>query len=155
MKIFLLMSTKMPTIISIFIFISRVNFMLSWVEHEKRFITLGPNLSKHLNNFWLSGYVSKMTVRAADSIVPDQKPCSAVSEQGLHCLPVQILLINTVPAIGVNLAGDQVTGSTPDGSTTFFHGNWSWNIFYGHSFPSADSRRAVVSFWWKNLNNTG
>ena len=32
---------------------------------------------------------------------------------------------------------------------------WSWNIFYGHSLPSADSRRAVVSFWRKNVHNTG
>ena len=29
------------------------------------------------------------------------------------------------------------------------------NIFYGHSLPSADSRRAVVSFWRKNVHNTG
>ena len=32
---------------------------------------------------------------------------------------------------------------------------WSWNIFYGHYLPSADSRRAVVSFWRKNVHNTG
>ena len=32
---------------------------------------------------------------------------------------------------------------------------WSWNIFYGHSLPSADSRRAVVSLWRKNVHNTG
>ena len=25
---------------------------------------------------------------------------------------------------------------------------------YGHSLPSADSRRAVVSFWRKNVHNT-
>ena len=40
-------------------------------------------------------------------------------------------------------------------SATFFHGDWSWNIFYDHSLPSADSRRAVVSFWRKNVHNTG
>ena len=40
-------------------------------------------------------------------------------------------------------------------SATFFRGYWSWNIFYGHSLPSADSRRAVVSFWRKNVHNTG
>ena len=40
-------------------------------------------------------------------------------------------------------------------SATFFCGDWSWNIFYGHSLPSADSRRAVVSFWLKNVHNTG
>ena len=27
--------------------------------------------------------------------------------------------------------------------------------FYGHSLPSADSRRAFVSFWLKNVHNTG
>ena len=29
------------------------------------------------------------------------------------------------------------------------------HIFYGHSLPSADSRRAVVSFWRKNVHSTG
>ena len=43
----------------------------------------------------------------------------------------------------------------PPRSATFFRGDWSWNIFYGHSLPSADSRRAVVSFWRKNVQNTG
>ena len=38
---------------------------------------------------------------------------------------------------------------------TFFRGDWSWNIFYGHSLPSADSTRAVVTFWRKNVHNTG
>ena len=52
--------------------------------------------------------------------------------------------------------GDQeVAGSTPAKLATFFRGAWSWNIFYGHSLPSADSRRAVVSFWRKNVHNTG
>ena len=32
---------------------------------------------------------------------------------------------------------------------------WSWNIFYGHSLPSLVLRRAVVSFWRKNVHNTG
>ena len=43
----------------------------------------------------------------------------------------------------------------PPRSATFFRGDWSWNIFYGHSLPSADSRRAVVGFWRKNKHNTG
>ena len=69
MKFSLLINTKMPSIVGIFIFsyllaekfscsamfskkefaivnnlrfISRTNFMLSWVEHEKRYITSGP-----------------------------------------------------------------------------------------------------------------
>ena len=43
----------------------------------------------------------------------------------------------------------------PPRSATFFRGDWSWNIFYGHYLPSADSRRAGVSFWRKNVHNTG
>ena len=30
-------------------------------------------------------------------------------------------------------------------STTFFRRDWSWNIFYGHSLPSANSRQLSVS----------
>ena len=40
-------------------------------------------------------------------------------------------------------------------SATFFRGEWSWNIFNGHSLPSADSRKAIVSFQRKNVHNTG
>ena len=36
-----------------------------------------------------------------------------------------------------------------------FRRDWSWTIFYGHSLSSADSRRAVVSFWRKNVHSTG
>ena len=39
MKISLVINMKMPTIVGIFIFISRENYMLSCVEHEKSFIT--------------------------------------------------------------------------------------------------------------------
>ena len=58
----LLINMKMPTIVGIFIFISWENFMLSWVEHEKSFITLGPDQCvqymfygqiKHCSKFWL------------------------------------------------------------------------------------------------------
>ena len=42
--------------------------------------------------------------------------------------------------------------SIPAGLATFFHRDWSWTIFYGHSLPSTDSRKAVVSFWWKNVH---
>ena len=45
--------------------------------------------------------------------------------------------------------GDQEIARTiPAGSGN----NISWNIFYGHSLPSADSRRAVLSFWRKNVH---
>ena len=42
MLFFLLINVKMPTIVGILTLMSRKNFMLSRVEHEKSFITLGP-----------------------------------------------------------------------------------------------------------------
>ena len=42
MLFFPLINVKMPTIVGILTFMSRKNFMLSSVEHEKSFITLGP-----------------------------------------------------------------------------------------------------------------
>ena len=40
---------------------------------------------------------------------------------------------------------------SPPGLVTVFHGDWSWNIFYGYSIRSANSRRAVVSVWQNNV----
>ena len=42
----MLINVKMPTITSI----SRINFMLIWVGHEKRFITLEPEMSSCEND---------------------------------------------------------------------------------------------------------
>ena len=55
--------------------------------------------------------------------------------------------------------GDQeIAGSTPAGLAKSFmeidHEIFS-TYFLNHSLPSADSRRAVVSFWQKNVHNTG
>ena len=61
----------------------------------------------------------------------------------------------SVAQLDARPTGDQkVAGSTPAGSATFFRGDWLWNIFYGQSLRFADSRRAVVSFWRKNVHNT-
>ena len=63
MKISLLINMKMPTIVGIFIFTSRENFMLSWVEHEQRFITSGPDITneqkhyKKLHEFFVNVYI--------------------------------------------------------------------------------------------------
>ena len=40
----MLINVKMPTIVGILTFMSRINFVLSCVEYEKSFITLGPVL---------------------------------------------------------------------------------------------------------------
>ena len=44
MKISLLINMKMPTIVGIFIFISREMSLLSLVEHEKSFMSSGHGL---------------------------------------------------------------------------------------------------------------
>ena len=41
----MLINVKMPTIVGILIFMSRVNLLLSLVEHEKKFYNLGPGLA--------------------------------------------------------------------------------------------------------------
>ena len=51
--------------------------------------------------------------------------------------------------------GDQeVAGLTP-AEATFFRGDYHEIFSTLISFPSADSRRAFVSFWRKNVHNTG
>ena len=40
----LLINVKMPTIVGILTFMSRMNFVLSWVEHGKSFITSGTGI---------------------------------------------------------------------------------------------------------------
>ena len=40
----MLINVKMPTIVGILAFMSRINCVLSRVEHEKSFITSGPGL---------------------------------------------------------------------------------------------------------------
>ena len=58
--------------------------------------------------------------------------------------------------VDVCTTGDlEVASLTFVGWATFFCEDWSWNIFCSHSLPSPDSRRAVVSFWQKNVHNTG
>ena len=54
-EISLLINMKMPTIVGIIIFISRENFMLSLVKHERSFITSGPDEFVPQSNFILAG----------------------------------------------------------------------------------------------------
>ena len=66
------------------------------------------------------------------------------------CVPIHQFLLKR----GL-LKKERIWVQSPPRLVTFFRGDWSWNIFYGHSLSSADSRRAVVSFWRKNVHNTG
>ena len=40
----ILINVKMPTIVGFLTFISRINFVLSWVEYEKKLYNLGARL---------------------------------------------------------------------------------------------------------------
>ena len=44
----MLINVKMPTIVGILTFMSRINFVLSRVEHGKSFKTLGPGAYKNM-----------------------------------------------------------------------------------------------------------
>ena len=48
MLFFLLINVIMPTIVGILTFISGENFMLNCVEHEKSFITSGPDFHAYV-----------------------------------------------------------------------------------------------------------
>ena len=59
------------------------------------------------------------------------------------------------PGGSVGCSSDVITRllvQSPLGTATFFHGDGSTDDFYSHSLPSADSGRAVVSFWQKNVH---
>ena len=61
-----------------------------------------------------------------------------------------------VAQLDAHLTDDQeVAGLTPWAWQHSFMEIWSWNFFYGHSLSSTDSGRVVVSFWQKNVYNTG
>ena len=65
----MLINVKMPTIVGILTFMSKINFVLSSVEHEKSFITLGPDLTKKQCDYF-TGLLSGKTffIRAINRI---------------------------------------------------------------------------------------
>ena len=72
MLFFQLITVKMPTIVGILTFMSRKNFMLTWAEHEKCFITSGPGGRGQmlvLNNFQCRGVLHFWTIVGQKPIV--------------------------------------------------------------------------------------
>ena len=51
----MLINVKMPTIVGILTFMSRINFVLSWVEYEKSFISSGPGSKDIVHGYSLLG----------------------------------------------------------------------------------------------------
>ena len=94
--------------------------------------------------------------------IPNQTSTISMQIQSLVQTPWYLLKLSSINtslggSVGcaVLLETRRSRVQTPPRSATFFHGDWSWNIFYGHSLPSADSRRAVVSFCRKNVHIRG
>ena len=57
----------------------------------------------------------------------------------VFCADTTIHMLALVAELDAPTTGDQeVTASTPADSATFIRQDWSWNIFYGHSLPSAE-----------------
>ena len=79
MKLSLFINMKMPTIVGIFIFISREKNMFSRVEHKKRFITSAPDISNSSYVFKQSGLNKQFIPRSGATVA---------CVQGLHCLPL-------------------------------------------------------------------
>ena len=54
--------------------------------------------------------------------------------------------------LGPVTLSDACPTSDQEGPATFFYWDWSQNLFYIHSLPSADSRKEFVSYFWKNVH---
>ena len=62
------------------------------------------------------------------------------------------LLLNLLPgAVARSEASKRPRVRSPRTAHSFVE-TWSWKHFYGHSPSSADSRRAAVSYWRKNVH---
>ena len=66
----------------------------------------------------------------------------------LLCQAFYFLIPHPIAQSVASLPADQGVGSLIQAWSHNFRGDWSWNNFYGHSSPSADSRnlRVVVSY---------
>ena len=62
------------------------------------------------------------------------------------CVSFTDTIVRPVSAVG-NTSYCRSRGRVFDhGPVPYFRGDWSWNMFYGHSPPSTDSRRFFVSY---------
>ena len=99
---------------------------------------------------WILMYLAK--VNKAETVIPLQL-------KNIGFFPVCFFFFFEKKPVWVaqsdtHLTGDQeVAGLIPAGSDNILL-SWRliWNISYGHSLPSTDSRRAVVCFWRKHVH---
>ena len=99
MLFFPLRHIKMPTIVGILTFMSRKNFMLNCVEHEKSFITSGPAFD--ISNTDISKYllISKTIFRYYFLLVFE--PVSV--KTGLNDIDIKIEVTTSLERIGFSI----------------------------------------------------
>ena len=74
---------------------------------------------------------------------------SVCSYEFLSKIKKNKLLHPTPPKMKMDCGRSRVRSSGP---ATFFRGDWSRNHFYGYYFHDADSSRAVVNYWRKDVH---
>ena len=150
-------------------------FLQNWykvglvIEHKPK-LALSPNIDEPCNHYFVicwfcpkGHWKNLLTLFLLNMTCPVLANSEEANWSGSALFVIKYVNFYQKPGAGlggsvgcaVRLETRRSRVQTPPRSVTFFQGDWSWNIFYGHSLPSADSRRAVVSFWGKNVHNTG
>ena len=75
----MLINDKMPTKVGILTFMSKISLVLSWVEHEKSFITLRPETARHHKDSGL-----QLRARNTFFLFPNPNICCAYPKHMLN-----------------------------------------------------------------------
>ena len=140
-------------------FFQQKNIRILCIESARTVNEMTLNELVKLTTLWTTGPCNTVTLSIGtyipeQTVCQDQTPKNSASDKGLFWThPALFFLVGLGGSVGCAVWQETRRSRVqpPPRSATFFRGDWSWNIFYGHSLPSADSRRAVVSFWWKNV----
>ena len=84
----MLINVKMPAVVGILTFMSMINFMLSWVEHGKSFITSGPGIIRvYCICFFDKVSLEYIWIYAADMLSRQHFLDKKIAGQGIICVP--------------------------------------------------------------------
>ena len=79
----MLINVKIPTVVGLSTFLSRINFVLSWVEHWKSFITSRPGFVTHVFKRYLSQNLAKVPKFSLCSLRPFQTSLHTIDDSYL------------------------------------------------------------------------
>ena len=89
----MLINVKMPMIVGILTFMSRINFVLSRVEHEKSFITSGPGLCCLSRHFGQATSVKIFRTSTVHFCSLKRKFTAELRQSDEACLDVSVALV--------------------------------------------------------------